>query len=322
MTIFKSFLSSIRPQAVILGVAVLSFGVVAFLLHFPVAFFWYSFLLLSAFSMLYWVFQWLRYSEKYRNVQHDYALEGDYTALEQLYLAKIARLEEALRDQEQADYESKQEQLDYFTLWLHQIKTPIAVMSLLQQQLPYTESKKQIEQELIRVEDYTHMALSYLKLEGSNQELELVEVELDAVIRKVIKKYASLFIYNHIQLAYEPLKLKVVSDGKWLEVIVEQLLSNSLKYAVKGKISIYAEGASLVIADNGPGIRSEDLPKVFEKGYTGLSGRLHEKSTGLGLFLSRKICKRLGHRLEIESEVGKYTKAILHLDQKEVRLFD
>ncbi|WP_373816773.1 ATP-binding protein, partial [Jeotgalibaca porci] len=101
-----------------------------------------------------------------------------------------------------------------------------------------------------------------------------------------------------------------------------QLLSNSLKYAVKGKISIYAEGASLVIADNGPGIRSEDLPKVFEKGYTGLSGRLHEKSTGLGLFLSRKICKRLGHSLEIESEVGKYTKAILHLEQKDLLLFD
>ncbi|WP_373761447.1 sensor histidine kinase [Jeotgalibaca porci] len=322
MTIFKSFLSSIRPQAVIFGVAVLCFGIVSLLLRFPSAFFWYSFLLLIAFTMLYWVFQWLRYSEKYRNVQYEYALEGDYTALEQLYLAKVAQLEEVLRDQEQADYESKQEQLDYFTLWLHQIKTPIAVMSLLQQQLPHSESKKQIEQELIRVEDYTHMALSYLKLEGSTQELELVEVELDAVIRKVIKKYASLFIYNHIQLEYEPLKLKVVSDGKWLEVIVEQLLSNSLKYAVKGKISIYAEGASLVIADNGPGIRSEDLPKVFEKGYTGLSGRLHEKSTGLGLFLSRKICKRLGHRLEIESEVGKYTKAILHLDQTEMRLFD
>lgn len=322
MTIFKSFLSSIRPQAVIFGVAVLCFGIVSLLLRFPSAFFWYSFLLLIAFTMLYWVFQWLRYLEKYRNVQHEYALEGDYTALEQLYLARISQLEETLRDQEQADYESKQEQLDYFTLWLHQIKTPIAVMSLLQQQLPHSESKKQIEQELIRVEDYTHMALSYLKLEGSTQELELVEVELDAVIRKVIKKYASLFIYNHIQLEYEPLKLKVVSDGKWLEVIVEQLLSNSLKYAVKGKISIYAEDASLVIADNGPGIRSEDLPKVFEKGYTGLSGRLHEKSTGLGLFLSRKICKRLGHRLEIESEVGKYTKAILHLDQTEMRLFD
>ncbi len=322
MTIFKSFLNKIRPQAVIFGVAVLCFGVVSLLTRFPAAFFLYSLLLIGTFVMVYWIFQWTRYCEKFRNVQHEYALEGDYEALEHLYLAKIERLEEELRDQEQAEHESKQEQMDYFTLRLHQINTPIAVMSLLQQQLPHTESKKQIEQELIRVEDYTHMALSYLKLEGSTQELDLVEVELDTVIRKVIKKYASLFIYNYIQLEYEPVKLKVISDGKWLEVIVEQLLSNSLKYAVKGKISIYTEGNSLVIADNGPGIRAEDLPKVFEKGYTGLSGRLHEKSTGLGLFLSRKICKRLGHSLEIESEVGKYTKAILHLEQKDLLLFD
>lgn len=322
MIIFKSFLNRMRPQAIIFGVAVLSFGAVSLLTRFPAAFFWYSLLLLGTFLVIYWTFQWLRYYEKYQTLKQDFALENDFEALEQLYLAKIAHLEEELRDQEQKDYESKQEQIDYFTLWLHQIKTPIAVMSLLQQQLPHTESKKQIEQELIRVEDYTHMALNYLKLEGSSQELDLVEVDLDTVIRKVIKKYASLFIYNYIQLEYEPIKLKVVSDGKWLEVIVEQLLSNSLKYANKGKIRIYTEGKNLVIEDNGPGIRAEDLPKVFEKGYTGLSGRLHEKSTGLGLFLSRKICKRLGHTLEIESEVGQYTKAIVHLEQKNVLLFD
>lgn len=322
MIIFKSFLNMMRPQAIVFGVAVFCFGAVSFLTRFPATFFWYSFLLMGAFLIIYWTFQWLRYYEKYQNLKHDYSLEKDFDALEQLYLAKIERLEEELRDQEQSDYESKQEQMDYFTLWLHQIKTPIAVMSLLQQQLPHTESKKQIEQELIRIEDYTHMALSYLKLEGSAQELDLVEVDLDTVIRKVIKKYASLFIYNYIQLEYEPIKLTVISDGKWLEVIIEQLLSNSLKYAVKGKISIYTEKENLIIADNGPGIRAEDLPKVFEKGYTGLSGRLHEKSTGLGLFLSRKICKRLGHTLEIESEVGKYTKAILHLEQKDVLLFD
>lgn len=322
IVIFKAFFHATRPQAVIVGIAVLCFGLVAFLTRFPVSFFWYSVLLIGLFSASYWLFQWFRYVERYRALKHELALEVDFTSMEAIYSAKIKMLEEQLRDQEQANREKEQEQMDYFTLWLHQIKTPIAAMSLLQQQLPHSESKKQIEQELIRVEDYTHMALNYLKLEGANQELDLVDVDIDAIIRKVIKKYATLFIYNHIQLDYQPMRLAVVSDDKWLEVIVEQLLSNSLKYAPKGRIRIYAEGDSLVIEDNGAGIRAEDLPKIFEKGYTGLSGRLHEKSTGLGLFLSRMICERLGHHLKIESEVGIYTKAILHLERKDVLLFD
>lgn len=322
MTIFKAFLHAMRPQAVIAGVAALCFGIVAFLTRFPGPFFRYSLLLTGLFSMIYWLYQWLRYAERYRALKQELALEDEFTSIEQIYQTKLALLEEKLRDQEQRNREKEQEQMDYFTLWLHQIKTPIAALSLLQQQLPHSESKKQIEQELIRVEDYTHMALNYLKLEGTNQELDLVNVDLDSVIRKVIKKYASLFIYNRIQLDYQPTQLSVVSDNKWLEVIVEQLLSNSLKYAPNGRIRIYAEGDSLIIEDNGTGVRAEDLPKIFEKGYTGLSGRLHEKSTGLGLFLSRMICKRLGHRLEIESEVGIYTKAILHLERNDVLLFD
>lgn len=318
----KAFLRVIAPQAVMAGAAILFFGMVAFLTRFSIDYFFYSLLLLVSFIAVFWFFQWVRYLEKYRNLKHQFGLEDEFDSIEDIYQAKLQVLEEHLKDQVQESREKEQQQMDYFTLWLHQIKTPLAALSLIQQQLPYTESKKQIEQELVRLEDYTHMTLNYLKLEGTNQELDLVDIDVDIVIRKVLKKYASLFVYNHIQLIYEPTNLHVVSDGKWLEVIVEQLLSNSLKYANEGKILIYAKGQQLIIEDNGSGIRAEDLPKIFEKGYTGLSGRLHEKSTGLGLFLSRMICKRLGLQLEIESEVGEYTRAILHLNHEDISLFD
>ena len=318
----RNFILSIRPQIIIAIMSVTSFGLLAFLTRFPASFFWYGVLLISFFVFVFWLYQGIRYQSRYRAMLDDAPVSLGYDPIDELYQEKILLLKEQLQDQEQEYREREQEQLDYFTLWLHQIKTPIAAMSLLHQQLPHTGEKKQLEQELIRVEDYTHMALNYLKLEGNNQELDLTEVDLDAVIKKVIKKYASLFIYNAIQLDYKPTHLTVVSDSKWLEVLIEQVLSNSLKYTPKGSIRIYTENNQLIIEDNGSGIRSEDLPKIFEKGYTGMSGRLHEKSTGLGLFLSRMICKRLGHAMTIESEVNVFTRVTLDLSRERVVLFD
>ncbi len=320
--IVKSFFRSIRPQIIIVVVSVIIFGLLAFLTRFPAVLFWYSVLLIGFFVIVYWLYQGFRYRARYEAMLADTPVPLGYDPVDELYQEKLLLLEEQLKDQEQANREREQEQLDYFTLWLHQIKTPIAAMSLLHQQLPHSSEKKLLEQELIRIEDYTHMALNYLKLEGSNQELDLTEVDLNAVIKKVIKKYASLFIYNAIQLDFNPTQLTVVSDSKWLEVLIEQLLSNSLKYTPKGTIRIYTEANQLIIEDNGSGIRSEDLPKIFEKGYTGMSGRLHEKSTGLGLFLSRMICKRLGHTMTIESEVNVFTKVTLDLSRGNVVLFD
>lgn len=320
--IVKDFFQSIRPQIIIAVMSLITFGLLAFLTRFPAVLFWYSVLLIGFFVMVYWLYQGFRYRARYEAVLDDTPVPLGYDPVDELYQEKILLLEEQLKDQEQANREREQEQLDYFTLWLHQIKTPIAAMSLLHQQFPHSSEKKLLEQELIRIEDYTHMALNYLKLEGSNQELDLTEVDLDAVIKKVIKKYASLFIYNAIQLDFNPTQLSVVSDSKWLEVLIEQLLSNSLKYTPNGTIRIYTEANQLIIEDNGSGIRSEDLPKIFEKGYTGMSGRLHEKSTGLGLFLSRMICKRLGHTMTIESEVNVFTKVTLDLSRENIVLFD
>lgn len=328
-----AYLRTARPLFIVYAAALLCFGTVAFLIQYPLAYFLYSVLLLTVFLLVYLVGQGARYIERYQTLQRlkgfqlpsEEDLGGGKLPLEDLYQEWLLELGDKNRVQAQAHFEEKREQLDYFTLWLHQVKTPIAAMSLLNQRLPSSYEKRQLEQELIRVEDYTNMALSYLKLEEHNQELDLTEVDLDAAIRKVIKKYSVLFIYNHIQLDYQPTHLKVISDGKWLEVMLEQIISNSLKYAPGGKVQIYADPkrkATLVVEDDGIGIRSEDLPKIFEKGYSGLNGRLHEKSTGLGLFLSRKICLRLGHRIHIDSRIHEYTKVSLKMEQETFALYD
>lgn len=96
--------------------------------------------------------------------------------------------------------------------------------------------------------------------------------------------------------------LEVLTDGKWLQLAVEQLLSNAVKYAPGGKVSVYARGEDLVVEDNGAGIPTEDLPRIFEKGFTGGNGRLEGQSTGIGLYLCREICRRLGHTLSVESQ--------------------
>lgn len=324
------FLQSIRSQLVTYVTGVASFGIVAFLTRFPATFFWYSVLLFTSLLLIYLLIQGVRYVNYYRHIEeltNEQILEGTHMPateqpIDQLYQEKLIKLAEAAYQQNQRNRENQQEQLEYFTLWLHQIKTPIAAMSLLNQSAEESQQKRQFEQELIRVEDYTHMALNYLKLTEQSQELDIATTDVDKVIRTVIKKYAVLFIYNHIQLDYEPTHLAVVSDRKWLEVLLELIISNSLKYAPKGKIRIYAVGDTLVVEDNGRGIRAEDLPKIFQRGYSGMNGRLHEKSTGLGLFLSQKICDRLGHRIKVESKWHEYTKVSLDLSREQMTLFD
>ena len=174
-----------------------------------------------------------------------------------------------------------------------------------------------MEQELLRIENYTHMALNYVRIEQSGTDLDFADVSLDRVIKETVKKFSILFIYNHIQLDYRETAAIILSDEKWLRVLVEQILSNSLKYTPEGGIiRIYmspTQEQQLIIEDTGIGIRSEDLPRIFERGYSGFNGRIHEKSTGLGLFLSQEITKRLGHNLIIESTLGKGTKVMIDL---------
>ena len=194
----------------------------------------------------------------------------------------------------------------YFLMWLHQIKTPMTVSKLLLEKPDETTSTK-LKMQLMYIEQYINMAMNYLKMIDYSTDMDITQVNLDDIIKNLLKKYSLLFIHNHISLEYQSNLTYVVSDSQWLTILIEQILSNALKYTENGKIAIqYLEDKhALEIRDTGIGIRSEDIPKIFDRGYSGFNGRMNEKSSGLGLYLARKISERLNIQIEVESKLSK-----------------
>lgn len=237
-------------------------------------------------------------------------VEADYQNLiRRLYAAHAAAISAADK--------ARGEMTDYYTLWAHQIKTPIAAMRLL---LQSEESRQNAElsAELFKIEQYVEMALGYLRLDSETTDYVIRRTALDDIIRQSLRKYARLFILKRLVLDFRETHLTVLTDEKWLCFVIEQVLSNALKYTASGKITICAEGTSLIIADTGIGIRTEDLPRVFERGFTGYNGRADKKSTGIGLYLCRRIMDRLGHTIAVSSEVGRGSAVTLGLGSSEL----
>ena len=211
---------------------------------------------------------------------------------------------------------ARSEMVDYYTLWAHQIKTPIAAMRLLLQSTD-SEQNSDLSAELFKIEQYVDMVLQYLRLDSSSTDFILKRYSLDDIVRQAVRKYAKLFIRKKISLDFSELACEVLTDEKWLVFVIEQILSNALKYTHQGKISIYMDSTNsktLVIKDTGIGIHSEDLPRVFEKGFTGYNGRTDKKSTGIGLYLCKRILTKLSHTITIESDIGSGTLIKIGLD--------
>ena len=216
------------------------------------------------------------------------------------------------------DLENRRKDLmEYYTMWVHQIKTPIAAMQLLLQSED-TPKNREAAEELFRIEQYVKMALQYTRLDSETTDFLIQRYNMDDIVREAVRCYARLFIRKKISLNYQPLQVQVLTDEKWLEFVIEQVLSNAVKYTPKGSVSICMEGSStLVIEDTGIGIRKEDLPRVCEKGYTGYNGHTDKRSTGIGLYLSKRILEKLSHTIEIESEMGVGTRVKIGLITKE-----
>lgn len=195
------------------------------------------------------------------------------------------------------------EMMDYYTLWAHQIKTPISALRLLLDEVHSNEC----EEELFKIEGYVEMVLSYLNIDHQGSDLQIELVDVDHCIKQCIRKYAKLFIRKKLQLHYEGTDYQALTDEKWLCFIIGQLLSNAIKYTPKGSITITVEDEKLRIRDTGIGIQKEDIPRVFEKGFTGYNGHQDKKSTGIGLYLVKKVCRKLGHPIHIYSELNEYT---------------
>ena len=225
---------------------------------------------------------------------------------ERAYQDLLRELDAARRTAESAAAGWRRETTYYYTMWVHQIKTPIAAMRLLLQG-DESERGRALSAELFRVERYAELALSYLRLDGGATDYLIREVPLDHILRQAARKYAPLFIRGKVSLDLRETGLTVLTDEKWLQLVVEQVLSNAVKYAPGGHVTVWAEGTDLMIRDDGVGIAPEDLPRVFEHGFTGVNGRLDKRSTGVGLFLCREICRRLGHTIAVDSRLGEGT---------------
>ncbi len=223
---------------------------------------------------------------------------------------------------------------DYYSMWVHQIKTPISAMKLLlevereelgqlicddeQSQYLLSDNMDSFEDELFRIEEYVSMALQYQRVSSTENDFVLEKVSVDGVIRDTIKKYAKIMIRRHIGINYSGTGQEVYTDGKWLAFMLEQILSNAIKYTPQGFVTIETAEEKdrffITIKDTGIGIKAEDLPRVFEKGYTGYNGHADKKATGIGLYLCRQMADKLGHTIRMESEIGKGTKVWIGFD--------
>ena len=249
--------------------------------------------------------------------EHMDIIEYDYQELaKELYQAKQELISK--------NRIAKKELLDYYGMWVHQIKTPIAALDILLQnteRMLYQLDEKEMMQkaisvsdmkmELFKIEQYVEMALNYLRVEDISSDLSFKQYAVDDMVRQVIRKYAKIFISKKIKMNFKPTKACIVTDEKWFIFVLEQFISNALKYTKKGQISIYMKEKSLVIEDTGIGIPAEDLPRIFEKGFTGYNGRENKKSTGIGLYLCKNIMDKLQWNITLDSEVGSGTKIYL-----------
>lgn len=210
--------------------------------------------------------------------------------------------------------------MDYYTLWVHQIKTPIAASQLLVQDVTDRNTRSLLEQEIFKIDAYTHLVLQYLRLENFHDDLQLKQVALEQLVKEVVRKYSLFFIQKGLTINLDDLDVKVISDEKWLLVIIEQILSNSLKYTKSGGIEIYFKDNTLYLKDSGIGIKDSDILRVFERGFSGYNGRLTQQSSGLGLYLSKKIADQLGHDISISSQVGQGTTVSIHFQKKKLAI--
>ena len=289
---------------------------------------YYSIMLCTFIGLIYICINFINYYKKHiqlYKLQNEISislenLPSPKTLMEEDYTNLILNLNKEYKTYISKSDIAKSDMIDYYTMWVHQIKTPISALKLLIQ-TSESEISSDLSSELFKIEQYVEMVLSYIRLGSNKNDFVLKEYDLDNIIRQAVRKYAPLFIRKKISLDFQPTNYKVLTDEKWLVFVIEQLLSNAIKYTNKGKISIYSlENKKLVIKDTGIGISKEDIPRIFDKGFTGYNGRTDKKATGLGLYLCKNILDKLSHKISIESEVGVKTKVILDLAMVNVNI--
>ena len=313
----KDYLKSRLKVIILLMTAVLIFASSYLLFDMPVVTVLYPVILCFAFLLLIGIIDFLITLGKHKQLQMrempapSGILEKDY----QKIILKLKEEEELSRKKANEDFNNM---VEYYTVWAHQIKTPIASMRL-QLQSEDTDVARRLNGDLNRIEEYVGMVLTFLRLDSDSMDYVIKEIDLDKVIKPVIRKFARDFISKKLSMDYETLETKVLSDEKWLSFVIEQVISNAVKYTKTGGIRIYMKEAGILcIEDTGIGISAEDLPRVFENGYTGFNGREDKRASGIGLYLCKRVCDNLGHKISAESAQGVGTKIMIDLNQHQL----
>ena len=315
MEILKSYLKKNIKVYILFIVFIFIFFIMFYLYNLPLEALIYtgSFCFLAA--LIASISDYANYKESYKKLNFlEQNILNDLDALPKsldiridYYHKIIEKLYEELEKLTQENRQKNTDMVDYYSMWVHQIKTPIAAMNFL---LDNEEvDRKILQQELFKIERYVEMVLTYIRLDSISSDYVITKINLDEVVKDSVKKYATIFINKKIKLNYVSHETMIISDKKWLSFAFEQILGNSVKYSsAGGEITIETCENKLVIEDRGIGIKEEDLPRIFEKGFTGFNGRYEKKSSGLGLYLCKKTLDKLGHHIEISSKVGEGTR--------------
>lgn len=247
------------------------------------------------------LFDYYKYKNKHELLNKSLYEEVD-CLFDEDYQKIINELEDKIRQLETNNHKVKKEMSDYYSLWIHQIKTPISAMQLTLENEDSPLSRK-LMLELQHIEQYVDMVLTYQKI-GDGSDYVFEENDLDVMVKDTIRYLRLEFIERKISLKYEPIDRTIITDKKWFKFVLKQLISNALKYTRKGSIEIYLEDNFLCIKDDGIGIKESDLKRIFEKGYTGNNGHDNKNSSGIGLYLCTNIISNLGLKLSATSSVG------------------
>ena len=328
MKLFLQYLKQ-RHRIWIIGAVFCVIFAVSFLLyHLPIGAVIYPTLLCAALGILIMVFDFLRVKREHEALSSIRSMTDVIAeSLPKTVGIKDEDYKQILRllSEEHNDYRTQtnrkySDMIDYYTVWAHQIKTPIASMRLHLQNEDSVLSRT-LSSDLRRIEQYVEMVLTFLRLNSESTDYVIKEYDLDKIVKQAVRKFSSDFIGRKLSLVYEPLNTTVITDEKWLSFVIEQVLSNALKYTPAGSITITLENEkTLRIRDTGIGIAPEDLPRIFENGYTGYNGRTYKKASGIGLYLCKRICNNLGHAIAARSIVDVGTIIDINLAQTKLEV--
>lgn len=278
---------------------------------------WYPLILGAVLLLVVGAVDYVMFLKKHKELSYG-ELPTPKSLIEEDYQSIIAKLKEEAEMRATSASQDYNNMIEYYTVWAHQVKTPIAAMRL-NLQSEDSESARKLMGDLNRIESYVEMVLTFLRLDSDSTDYVIKEHDLDEIIKSSVRKFSREFILKKLTLNYEPVKYKCITDEKWLEFIIEQVISNAVKYTSEGGVRIYMdEPGLLVIEDTGIGISAEDLPRIFENGYTGFNGREDKRASGIGLYLCKRIADNLGHKITAESTPGVGTKMIIDVRGKKL----